>query len=313
MESFQEIYVRSEESENLQLQSVSQIKPFQGSEDVNSQKKQSVKRKLLNDNSDHITRTNEESNQGYQKEMSTNMSKTLIKRKKKEQDFLPFYMLSEIFLRIVYPLSEFANKHVTVGFCKFLDYTPGIIINHGGKQVTFVEDSWRSFGRSLSVIHCYLINKVYGKKTNIGIENCDLELSMVKVRGELFAQIRNLSSHDEKLLLNRNELEMLINTSPAIDRYIQQLEVCKTIIKDYLINTIENGEDTPLLYTPVDSLIYNRLPQEVYLFRTLKCIQSYQNEIPIEETNHDFPEDQPLIKFKCEVMDEPLDLKNTQG
>lgn len=256
---------------------------------------QNLKRKINEDNTDDTTNT-DEIIQNNQQEKIIIEKKTSNKRRKKQQECIPFFMLSEIFLRIVYPLSVCNNKNVTVGFCKFLDYSPGVLLNHGGKQITFFEDSWNSFNKSIHLIHCYLINKVYGKKTNITVESSDIEVGNIKVRGDLFVRIRNLSSHDNKVLLNRDELEILINSIPAIERYMHQLESSKTTIKDYLVSTIEDGQDTPLIYSPLDNSIYNRLPQEVYLFRNLICTlpQNTINDLSVMEDE--------LVKIKSEEM-----------
>jgi hypothetical protein len=231
-------------------------------------------------------------------------------KRSKKQETTPSYLFSEIFLRIVYPLSLCANKNVTVGFCKFLNYTPGVILSHGNKQITLIEEAWKSFNRIIPLIHCYLINNVYGKKTSISVECSDIEVVNIKMRGDLFVRIRNLSSHDDKVLLNRNELEILINAVPAVDRYMQQLEMSRSVIKDFLINSIENGLDYPLFTSTIDNSIHNRLPQEIYLYRCLKSLQP--PEIRQEEqlcTLLD-GDDEPLIKYEYE---EPLDLSKASG
>lgn len=307
MESF-EMLRGSEEQENSLNKELFLLSSENTFEEDEKLRTMDIKRKAMEDNMEDKLSVIEVCQNNHEEE-NANVSKMSTKRRRKQQECIPFYLLSEIFLRIVYPLSVYVNKNVTVGFCKFLDYAPGVLLSHGGKQITFAEDSWKSFSRSIPLIHCYLINKVYGKKTSISIESSDVEIDNIKVRGELLVRVRNLSSHDNKVLLNRNELEIFINALPAIDRYIQQLETSRTTIKDYLINTIESGQDCPLFYNPIDSSIYNRLPQEVYLFRTFKSLQS-QNEPIEQETKYEFVEDEPLIKFKFEKNDEALDLSN---
>lgn len=255
----------------------------------------------------------EYANKPHEVENKKNMKRNNLKTsRKKQEENDSLHILCEIFLRILYPLSVVSNKNATVGFCKYLDYSPGVLLNHGGRQITFNKDSWKSLCRCLPLIHCYLVNKVFGKKTKITIDYSDIEIDNIKVRGELFVRFRNLSSYDTKILLNRNEFDILNYSMPAIDRYMQQLQLSGSTIKEYLVGTIENSEDTHLVFGSTNNSIYNRLPEEVFLYRTIKSLEP-QNEIPVLEPICDISEDETMIKFKCEESDQPLDLRNGQS
>lgn len=303
MESFEEVYKGSED-DAVSVEGVSLLSSEKFQETFENEVDNETinhKRKVEND-FDDINNDQEENNDNHSKGI-----KISRKRRTKQEENIPFYMINEIFLRILYPLSVCTNKNITIGICKFFNYKPGVLLNHGGKWIKFIEDSWVSLNRCIPLIHCYLTNKVYGKKTSISIEHSDIIVDNIKVRGELCVRFRNVSSYDEKILLSINEFEILINTVPAIDRYIQQLQESGTTIKDYLLNTIEKSHDTPLFYGALDNSIYNRLPQEVFLFRNIKS-PNCQNEASEHEQMFILTEDEPLIKFEHKEGEQPTDL-----
>ncbi|WP_221935853.1 hypothetical protein, partial [Klebsiella pneumoniae] len=64
-----------------------------------------------------------------------------------------------------------------------------------------------------------------------------------------------------------------------INRYMKQLKFCGPVIKDYLVDTIENQPNAPLIYGPIDTSIYNRIPQEVHLYRKINDFSKYIHEL----------------------------------
>lgn len=206
-----------------------------------------------------------------------------LKRKRKQED-IPLFKLTEVFLRSFYPLSSCMTKHVVAGIFKSKDYSPAILLMHGVKSVFLGESAWSSFNKYLHLIHCYFKSKVHGRKTAIIIENSDVEVENIKTRGEQCVRFRNISKYDDKVLLNGDEFEMLVGVVPAVTRYMKQLKLAEPMVQDYLFDSIEHLENTPLLCGPVDVSIYNRLPQEVYLYRHVKLLHpasedNDQNEV----------------------------------
>lgn len=197
--------------------------------------------------------------------------KRLPKRKLKEIE-APLYFSTEVFLQIIYPLSMCLSKNIAVGIFKSLDFMPAVLINHGLKQILFTEKSWNSLNTYLHLIECYTITHTYGKKTNVSISNCDIEVDNLKIRGQQIVRFKNVTKHDEKVLLSIDEFQMLVGVVPAINRYMKQLNIALPIVKDYLDDTIEQHGNVPLLSGPVDVSIYNRLPQEVHLYRHIKAL-----------------------------------------
>lgn len=192
------------------------------------------------------------------------------KRRKIVKDTVTTVQLyTEIFLKIVYPLAGFMEKNILVGVFKSLDFMHGILLNHGGKSILFTESSWNSFTKHMGLIECYMQNKVCGKKTSIRLSSSDIEVENIKFRNGHCIRFRNLSKHDEKVVLSGEEFFTLINIVPAINRYLRQLCFSSSVIKDYLVDTVNVQPNSPLLYGPVDTSIYNRLPQEVNCYRCL--------------------------------------------
>lgn len=191
------------------------------------------------------------------------------KRKVVKYNLVMSPMYAEIFLKVIYPLSGFLEKNVMVGVFKLLDFTPGVLLNHTGKSILFTEAAWNSFSKHMNLIECYMLNKVYGKKTSVRLSSSDIEVENIKHRNSHCIRFRNLSKHDEKIVLNAEEFFTMITNVPAINRYMQQLAFSSSVVKDYLMDTINVQPNSPLLYGPVDTSVYNRLPQEVSCYRTL--------------------------------------------
>lgn len=196
--------------------------------------------------------------------------KTISKKKRKIEEPPLMTVLAEVFLRIMYPLSTCMTKFVTVGLVKNLNYSPHVIFHHGAKSVQFSESAWESFIKHLHLIECYLANNVVGRKTNVRLLDSDIEIDIVKQRGEQQVRIRNLTRHEEKLLLTKQDFFILNNTAPSITRYLKQLGFSKPILQDYLIHTMETQPDAPVLYSPIDTSIFNRIPYEVEVWRHLR-------------------------------------------
>lgn len=203
----------------------------------------------------------------------TTTSKVTGKRKRKSND-LALHLMTEVFLRITYSLSTCWNKNISVGFLKSHNYDISVIISHGIKKIVLNEFAWISFNQYLNLIECYLNNLVFGKKTRITLANCDIEVDNVKTRGDHFVRFKDVSKHDEKIPLSIEEFKMLVGTVPAINHYISQLKLSEGMVKDYLEETLEKHKDAPLLYNPIDSSIYNRLPQEVFLYKQVTSSES---------------------------------------
>lgn len=204
------------------------------------------------------------------------------KRRKIVKDTVTTVQLyTEIFLKIVYPLAGFMEKNILVGVFKSLDFMPGVLLNHTGKSILFNESAWNSFTKHMGLIECYMQNKVCGKKTSIRLSSSDIEVENIKFRNGHCIRFRNLSKHDDKVVLSGEEFFTMINVVPAINRYVRQLWFSSSVIKDYLVDTVNVQPNSPLLYGPVDTSIYNRLPQEVNFYRCLSknnyIVNGYNN------------------------------------
>lgn len=190
------------------------------------------------------------------------------KRKRKyTQNDHSQHLLTEIFLRITYPLSTCDSKYISVGLNKLEDYEPVVILSHDKKQITLRETAWKSLNKYMHLIVCYLDNKVYGKKTVLTLADSNIAVDNVKARVDQCVRFRNLSKYEEKVLISADEFQMLTGVSPAINRYLKQLEFAAPMAKDYLKNHLEEMKDVPIIFSPVDISIFNRLPHEVYLYR----------------------------------------------
>lgn len=195
--------------------------------------------------------------------------KIKVKRKRKLKDDPTLDTLTEEFLNLYYPISKCLSKQISIGISNADNCTPMVTLRQGTKKVKFCEKAWESFNKYLNLIECYLTNRVNGKKTNIVLDHSDIEVENIKMRGDQYVKFRDVTKHEEKITLSPDEFEMLVTVAPAINRYMKQLKLALPMIKDYLRDTLESV--TPLLYGPVDVSIYNRLPQEVYVFRRMKA------------------------------------------
>lgn len=214
------------------------------------------------------------------KENLKNIAKDLLLSKNAKKKKLNNYLgegndevmpnpISEIFLKIVYPLTVSMDKSIMIGVFKSLDFTPGILLTHNGKSVLFSEHGWNSFNKNMNLVQCYLINKVYGKKTSIRLTESNVEIDNVKIRSAQGVRFRDLTKYDSKVVLNDKEFSVMIAVTPAINRYLEQLVFCGPVVKDYLTDAICKQPNLHLIYGPIDTSIYNRLPQEVDLFRSM--------------------------------------------
>jgi len=195
------------------------------------------------------------------------------KRKRKTEENISTNILTEVFLRIFYPISLCLGKSVSIGLMKSLDYSPTVILNHGTKMVFFSSSAWESFLKHLHLIECYLTNSRCGRKTNIRIFDCDNEVDVIKHRGQLQVRIRDLTQHDNKVLLSREEFYILNSATLPITRYMRQLVFSSSVIKEYLVDTLEKQPDSTILYGPVDTSIFNRIPHEVEMWRQLRSFE----------------------------------------
>lgn len=211
---------------------------------------------------------NEENTIGSQSEDDALIPKRR-QRKRKLKDDIAENIITDDFLNVYYSLSPCMSKSMTVAISKQVKFTPLVVLRHNRKRISFDENAWESLNKYLHLIKCYLSNRVNGKKTKIVLDDSNIEVENVKMRGDQCVKFRDVTKHAEKITLHPCEFVKLIAVVPAINRYLKQLTQSLPMIHDYLINTIESN--THLLYGPVDNSIYNRLPQEVYLFRCMKA------------------------------------------
>lgn len=202
------------------------------------------------------------------KEEEKKPAKATRKRKRinNEESFTLDMMLS-IFLKIIYPLSSTINKFVVVGIDKLTDCNPVVIINQCGKSLTLSETAWFSLEKYMQLIDCYLTNNIFGKKTSFVLIDSNIEVDIVLFRGVLNVRIRDVTKHDVKVQLTPEEFLVMFRSSSAITHYISQLRIVEGLCKDYLEGTIDSHPTAPILYSPLDTAIINRLPQEVELYR----------------------------------------------
>jgi len=216
-------------------------------------------------------------------------AKTSGKRKKKTED-VSQHEIFNVFLNIMYPLSMCRSKSVSVGLVNSADCLPHVIINHGVKCVSFVEASWDSFLKHLHLFECYLVNNVHGRKTAVRLADSDIEIDSIKVRGVQQIRIKDVTKFDSKVHLNQQEFLVLCASTQPVTRYLRQLTFAVPIIKDYLNASMDEQLISPLPVSPVESSIYNRLPQEVNMWREIKNIGSITHHNEME------PEIQPQIE-----------------
>lgn len=197
-------------------------------------------------------------------------SKSTLKRKRKPELDIPFTTWTDIFLRILYPISRCMSKGLAVGLVKQLGYTPNAILNHGAKMLFFSDTAWDSFLKHLHLIECYLAKNMFGKKTSTRLLDSDIEIDILKNRGELQVRFRDLTKHDDKIQLTKEEFYVMSCATSPTTRYMKQLVFSSSVVKDYLIDAMEQYPDAQLLYSPIDTSIFNRIPYEVGMWRYLK-------------------------------------------
>lgn len=208
-------------------------------------------------------------------------------------------ILSDVFLRSMYPLNDTIEKTITVGIFKSMNFKPAVLLSQCGKiSLLLTLEMWDRFTKYEPIIEAYLYNNLTGRKTTMGFDDSDIEIDSVRIRGTQFVRFRDLSKHNKKILLTFEEFHVLSNLIPAVDRYIQQLNTCYPIIFDYLNSSINTNPVLPLIYGPIDPSIYNRLPQEVSFYRKIELFfrrmqndknsaeQDLQKEITFENTNN---------------------------
>jgi hypothetical protein len=219
-------------------------------------------------------------------------SKAPLKRKRKPEDEIPINILTDIFLRILYPISRCMSKGLSAGLVKELDYAPNVILNHGPKMLFFSDGAWESFLKHLHLIECYLEKNMFGKKTAIRLLECDIEIDILKHRGEHQVRIRDLTKHEDKIQLSREEFFIFSSATSPVTRYMKQLVFSSSVLKEYLVDAMERHPDALLLYSPIDTSLFNRLPYEVLMWRSLKDYEkSKENTLKQEEEIIEINED----------------------
>lgn len=213
----------------------------------------------------------------------TTVVKSNGKRKRKVEEDISITSLAEVFLRIMYPLAASMSKCLTVGLFKPLNYSPTVMLHHGSKMLLFSEVAWDSFVKHLHLIECYLANNIVGRKTNARLLESDIEIDVVKQRGEQQIRFRNLTKHEDKVLLTREEFFTLSAVASAVTRYVKQLAFSGPILQDYLIHTMETQPDVPILYSPIDTSIFNRIPYEVEIWRRIRDYEAQHYNDSTEE------------------------------
>lgn len=216
------------------------------------------------------------------------------KRKRANEDVILLEDVLSMFLRILYPLSRDMKKFVVVGLNKTIGCKPAVMINQNGKNVVLNETAWSSLDKRMQLVDCYMNNKIFGKKTNFSLLGSDIEVDIVILRGEQYVRIRDVTKHDLKVQLTYEEFSMLHSSSAAINHYISQLHIVESCCEDYVTNTIETLPNAQILYSPLDTSVMNRLPQEVELYRRMvkneALNESRKKEPEIEEYNFDTDE-----------------------
>lgn len=241
---------------------------------------------------------NKEKEEETSEEEDLLMSRIKSKRKRKFKEDLALHNLTEDFLNVYYPISSCLSKNISIGISISDNCTPKVTLRQGTKKVKFSEKAWESFNKYLRLIECYLTNRVNGKKTNVVLDNSDIEVENIKMRGDQHVKFRDVTKHEEKITLSPDEFEMLVTVVPAVNRYMKQLTLSLPMIKDYLNETLESN--SPLLYGPVDVSIYNRLPQEVFVFRRMKAKRA-----KIETEEEEQYEEQAKCLSNCSYSQEP--------
>lgn len=216
-------------------------------------------------------------------------TKVSNKRKRKSEENISTDILTEVFLRIFYPISSCLGKSISIGLKKSLDYSPTVILNHGPRVILFSTNAWESLLKHLHLIECYLINGMCGRKTNTRLLDCDIVVDVIKHRAQVQVRFRDSTQHDNKVLLTREEFHILKCASSPVTRYMKQLVFCSSIIKDYLVDTLEKQPSSIVLYGPVDTSIFNRIPHEVEMWRKLR---NFENGVEVGTTTEEEEEEE---------------------
>lgn len=240
--------------------------------------KQTQKDELKRSLSKHLKFKEEEEEE---EEDHTGSKKVVKRRKKCDEEKQPMTISTEVFLQIFYPLTKYMGKYVTVGLVKSMEYSPNVILNHGAKILTFNEHAWDSFTKHLHLIECYLANNLMGKKSNIRLLDCDIEIDIIKQRGEQQVRFKDLTKYEDKVLLTQEEFYKLSCVTPAVTRYLKQLVFSHSVLREYLLEAIDTQPDSQILHGPIDTSIFNRIPHEVEMWRLIK---EYEEKINEEET-----------------------------
>lgn len=222
-------------------------------------------------------------------------AKRVSKRKRKPEESITLNIVTEVFLRVLYPISRCMTKSVAIGLVKPLKYSPNVILNHGSKMLVFSELAWESFMKHLYLIECYLTNNMIGRKTLIRLLECNIEIDITKHRGEPQVRFRDLTCHADKILLSKEEFFILSCATSPVTRYMRQLVFSSSVVKDYLLETTEQHADVQILHGPVDTSIFNRIPHEVEMWRR---VSEYELTKKTKEDNLNQPIDigEPVMK-----------------
>ena len=101
-------------------------------------------------------------------EKTPDPSKSTNKRKRKtKQVSLPLHTITEIFLRIVYPLNIGMEKMVVAGIVKSLNYHVGVSLHSTGKSILLNAKAWNSLTSVMVLLKCYISHYINGRKTSV--------------------------------------------------------------------------------------------------------------------------------------------------
>jgi len=202
------------------------------------------------------------------------------KRKRDSPSTLQF--VTGVFLRVFYPLNICFSKNITVGIFENLDYSVGIMMNHYGKTIIFTNEQWKFFFHGVAGMVIDRLNKTTkSKKTKIAIHGSDIEIDTMKIYGKEYVRMRDISKNDEKILFTTQEFSVLVELSPAVNRYVEQLVEKETFIREYIVDTSPDGTSQEM-FSAVDGSILNRLPHEVYAYKMCGILE--QVNLPKEKT-----------------------------
>lgn len=192
-------------------------------------------------------------------------------------------LLTGIYLRTMYPLAKAVDKTVTIGIFKSLNFQPAVLLNHCSKSsILFSIDAWDNFAKSSNIIQSFLQNNLSGKRTSVVLHESDIEVDIIRLRGFQLVRIRNLTTHNKKILLSNYEFYVLFNLVPVITRYIHQLVAYENLVTNYLKAAVLNVPPPQLIYGSLDTSFYNRLTHEIECYRGIdqlsSSIRSYKKD-----------------------------------